>query len=192
MKSSRIQKSIIGITGPFGSGKTTAASFFETKGYKSISLSSFLEEEALRRKLPLTRKALQDIGNELREKNGTGFLMKRALLRLKNEDKIVIDGLRNLGELEVLKKEQGTLLAIVADRKIRFDRLKNLKRREHLTQSVFEKLDLRDLGVNEKITGLQTAFCMALADAFIDSNSTKEKFEAKLKRFLQEYGKSAN
>jgi dephospho-CoA kinase len=42
---------VIGITGPFGSGKTTASHFFEKKGYKIISLSSFLEEKALKRGL---------------------------------------------------------------------------------------------------------------------------------------------
>lgn len=180
---------IIGVTGPFGSGKTTASEFFEKKGYKIVPLSSFLEEEALKRKLPLTRKVLQDIGNEWRELYGPGILVKKALKGLKKDEMLVVDGLRNLGELNELRhRKDSIILAVVADRKIRFERLKKLKRREKLNEKLFEKLDLRDLGVNEKMTGLQTALCIALADVFIDSNSNIKDFEAKLNKFLKEYG----
>ncbi len=182
---------IIGITGPFGSGKTTASAFFETKGYKVIVLSSFLEEEAKKRKLTVTRKVLQDLGNEWRKLYGHGILMEKALKGVGKDQKAVIDGIRNLGELQVLKKKKGILLAIIADRKVRYERLKNLKRREKLTPSLFEKLDLRDIGVNEKITGLQTAFCIALADVFIDSNTGMPDFKKKLETFLKQYGKQS-
>ena len=57
-------RSLIGITGAFGSGKTTAAQYLEDKGYTVVVLSKPLEEEAIKRKLPMTRKTLQDIGNE--------------------------------------------------------------------------------------------------------------------------------
>lgn len=182
-------QSIIGITGPFGSGKTTASEYFQKKGYKVVVLSSFLEAEAKKRKLPITRKTLQDLGNEWRKLYGYSILMEKALKSAKHEEKIVIDGIRNVGELELLKRKKGTLLAIVADRKVRYERLKNLKRREKLTQALFEKLDLRDLGINEKITGLQTAFCIALADVFIDSNTGIQDFQKKLENFLKQYGK---
>lgn len=182
-------KNIIGITGAFGSGKSTASSILEKKGYKKIELSSYLEEKAIARKLPVTRKTLQDLGNEMREKSGPGVLMQLALKDQKNAGKIVIDGLRNLGEVELLKKRGGVLLAIVTDRDLRFERLRKLKRREKLTKSLFEQLDLRDLGVNEKITGLQTAYCIALADVFVDSNSSIEEFEEKINKFMQNYGK---
>lgn len=180
---------IIGITGAFGSGKTTAASVFQKHGFRITTLSAQLEKEAIQRGLPLTRKTLQDLGNEMREEHGSGVLMQRALLDNKNP-KLVIDGLRNIGEIEELKKNDGSvLLAIVSDKRVRFERLKKLKRREKLTWELFNKLDLRDLGVNEKITGLQTAFCIALADAYIDSNSTLEEFRDNLEKFIINYGK---
>ncbi len=188
MKSSRISKRIIGITGAFGSGKTTAANYFLKKGYTVIALSEPLEKEAIKRKLPITRKVLQDIGNEWREKYGSGILAIKALASVKSSNKIVIDGLRNLGEIEVLRKKDGILLAIVADRVIRYERLRKLKRREKLTRSLFTSLDLRDLGVDEKITGLQTALCIALADVYIDSNSDISDFERKLDAFLAKHG----
>lgn len=187
MKSSYVQMRIIGITGAFGSGKTTTAKYFEKKGYKVIALSEQLEKEALKRELPMTRKVLQDIGNEWRGKYGSGILMTKALDALKNSDKIVVDGLRNLGEVEVLRENNGVLLAVVADREIRFNRLKKLQRREKMTKSLFLSLDLRDLGVDEKITGLQTALCIALADVYIDSNSDIQDVNKKLDNFLEKY-----
>lgn len=132
----------------------------------------------------MNRRTLQDIGNEWREKYGTGILIQKALSDLKNQNRIVIDGIRNLGEVEILKRNGGVLLAIVADRNVRFERLRILKRREKLTKKLFEELDLRDLGVNEKITGLQTGLCIGLADYFIESNNGKREFEEKLKKFI--------
>ena len=141
---------IIGITGAFGSGKSTASSFFEKKGFTKIVLSSFLEIEAKKRGIKkISRKILQDIGNEWREKYGSGILAKKAnqLLKQKNTQRIVVDGIRNLGEIEEFKKNKNfVLVAIVANRKIRFERLRSLKRREELTWDIFEKLDKRDLG----------------------------------------------
>lgn len=188
MKLSVTPKHIIGITGAFGSGKTTAAKFFSKNGYELATLSSILEKVAEERGLPLTRKVLQDIGNEMREEAGIGILMEKVLANNLSK-KLVIDGLRNLGEvLELKKNKNSTLLAIVADKKVRFDRLKNLKRREQLTPDIFNKLDMRDLGVNEKVTGLQTALCIALSDVFIDSNGGVKDFEKDLTKFLKNHG----
>lgn len=180
---------IIGITGAFGSGKSTAADFFELKGYKKISLVSFLEEETKRRGVrKITRKILQDLGNEWRKKYGAGILAKKALTLLKqnNVKKAVIDGFRNIGEIEEFhKNSKFTLLGIMADRKIRFERLRKLKKRESLTWDLFTKLDYRDLGIGEDKTGLQVAICIALADVFIENNGNLDEFEKKLKNFLK-------
>ena len=179
----------IGITGAFGSGKSTAAAFFEEKGFTKIALSSFLEIEAKKRGVrKITRKILQDIGNEWREKFGPGILAKKAnaYLKSKKAEKAVIDGVRNLGEVREFRKNGNFILvAVVADRKVRFERLKSLKRREKLTWDLFEELDKRDIGVAEKQTGLQVAFCIAESDVFVDSNGGIEEFRSKLKKFLK-------
>jgi len=181
-------KYIIGLTGPFGSGKSTAASFFKSKGYEVAILSKPLEEEAVRRNLPITRKNLQDIGNEWRKKFGSGILVKKAIEGLFEKDKVVIDGLRNIGEINEIRQYKNSLIiAVIADRKVRLNRLKNLKRREKLTKALFDQLDSRDLGIGEKDTGLQVAFCIALADRFIDSNAGLSEFKNKLEKLLDKY-----
>lgn len=179
---------IIGITGAFGSGKSTASSFLSKKGFQDIALSSFLEEEAHRRGIAhITRKILQDIGNEWRNLYGKGILAQKALEAVGNGQAVVIDGIRNVGEVEVLRKHDTfLLLAIVSDREKRFERLKGLKRREDLTWDVFTQLDYRDLGIEQEKKGLQVASCIALADRFIENNGTTEDFIKRLERFVEE------
>lgn len=180
---------IIGITGTFGSGKSTAAIFLTTLGYQKLALSSFLEDEARRRKVKrITRKLLQDIGNEWREKYGRGVLAKKALEYMKknSDGKFVIDGIRNTGEIEIFKKNaEFSLIGIIADRNVRYNRLKKIKRREDLTPDLFFKLDCRDLGLGQKTTGLQVAFCFSLSDYFIENNSDIASLEKKLTSLIQ-------
>lgn len=175
---------VIGITGTFGSGKSTAAVFLESLGYERLTLSSFLELEAQKRgHKKITRKLLQDIGNEWREEFGRGVLAKVAVESLKDSanHKFVIDGIRNTGEIEIFKKEANfTLIGIIADRNVRFERLKKMKRREDLTPELFYKLDCRDLGLGQKVTGLQVAFCFALSDYFIENNTTVKNLEERM------------
>lgn len=180
---------VIGITGTFGSGKSTAASFLSSLSYSQISLSSFLEDEAEKRKKKrITRRLLQDIGNEWREKYGRGVLAKKAIeyIQKSGKSKFVIDGIRNTGEIDVLKKEANfTLVGVIADRNVRFERLKKLKRREDLTPELFYKLDCRDLGLGQKTTGLQVAFCFSLADYFIENNGAIEELHKKIEDLMK-------
>lgn len=179
---------IIGITGTFGSGKSTAAVFLTSLGFKILTMSSFLEEEAKKRgKKRITRRLLQDIGNEWREKYGRGVLARHAIEYIKQhkDGKFVVDGIRNTGEIEVFKKEANfNLIGVIADRNVRFERLKKLKRREDLTPELFFKLDCRDLGLGQKTTGLQVAFCFALADYYIDNNLTITELEERIKNLV--------
>lgn len=179
---------IIGITGTFGSGKSTAAAFLESLGYEKLTLSSFLELEAEKRgHKKITRKLLQDIGNEWRKIYGRGVLAKVAIESIKDSTsrKFVIDGIRNTGEIEVFKKESDfTLIGVISDRDVRFERLKKLKRREDLTPELFFKLDCRDLGLGQDEDGLQVAFCFALSDYFIENNTTVKNLEERVKKTL--------
>lgn len=182
-------KLLIGITGAFGSGKSTAADFFLAKGFTKITLSDFLEEELRKKGKPrITRKLLQDEGNKQREKYGAGILAKKALEYVQKEEieRAVIDGIRNTEEINEFRRQENYLqLVILADRKIRFERLKKHKRREKLTWKLFEKLDSRDLGVGEGKNGLQVAFCITLSDVFMTNNKTEDDFINSLSQFLK-------
>ena len=195
---------LIGITGGFGSGKSTASSLFELKGFMKITLSSFLEEEAKKRSFKkITREILQDIGNEWRKNFGHGILAGKAVDYIKRDPsagsgqakikKAVIDGIRNTGEVERLRKEKNfILLGFVADKKIRFERLKNIKRREKVTWEIFRKLDRRDMGLGQKHTGLQVLACQKKADIVIRNDRSIKEFENQLEKFLNSYEKKVH
>lgn len=183
------QMKIIGITGAFGSGKSTAAGILQDLGYHKISLSSFLEEELQNQKKEITRQSLQDLGNLWREKYGRGVLFEKALeCAEKNKwQQVVIEGFRNTEEVLLLRKRGSVLLSLIVDRATRFVRLKSLQRREHLTEELFEKLDNRDLGIGEKDSGLQGAICIAMADIFIENNGSLSDLEKKISSIVTIY-----
>lgn len=175
---------VIGITGAFGSGKSTAADYLEKKGYAKISLSKFLEDALLYLgEKEITRKKLQDLGNMWREKHGAGVLAVRAIeyMQDKKLEKVVVEGFRNLKEIEEFKKLNNfKLIGLFVNRDVRYNRLKNLKRREKLTPELFEKLDYRDMGIGEKEAGLQVAVCVAISDVFIENNGLEKELFQKI------------
>lgn len=189
MKNNAVNKElIIGITGYFGSGKSTASRFFQSKGFRSVVLSSFLEEEARRQGAPIiTRKILQDIGNEWRKRFGAGILARKALGSSDRHTPLAIDGIRNIAEIEVLRKHtRFILLAVIADRAVRFERSRKITKRGKITNEIFEKLDRRDLGAGQRKAGLHVSACVKSADVTIANNGTIEDFKTKLNRFLGE------
>ncbi len=181
---------IIGITGAFGSGKSTAADFLEGLGFAKISLAHFLEVELEKKgEEKITRKNLQDLGNEWREKYGAGVLAQKALALIneKSIQKVVVEGFRNSLEIKEFRKESNfKLIGIVSNRTIRFERLKKLDRREKLTWELFNKLDNRDLGIGEEKKGLQVAICLALSDIFIENNSNLKELRTKIQNVIKE------
>jgi dephospho-CoA kinase len=183
------QKKIIGISGAFGSGKSTAAEILQTLGYHKISLSFFLEEELLALGESITRKKLQDLGNTWRQQFGRTILVEKALAQAEKNgwDKIVIEGFRNSEEVLYLRKYDALLLSLVVNRDTRYARLKDLKRREKLTEKLFEELDNRDLGIGEKEFGLQVAICIAMSDIFIENNGSFQSLETRVKDIIKKH-----
>lgn len=181
---------IIGITGAFGSGKSTAADFLKDFGFVKISLAQFLEEELEKQEeKKITRKLLQDLGNQLRDKHGAGILAEKALelINKKAIKKAVVEGFRNRLEIEEFRKHSDfKLIGIVVNRKIRFERLQKFERREKLNWKLFNKLDNRDLGVEEGPKGLQVAICLALSDVFIENNGGLDELKSKIQDVLKE------
>jgi dephospho-CoA kinase len=133
---------IIGLVGPFGSGKSTVAKHLVEKGFFTVRLSQFIEEEIEKRKMGSIkdRKLLQDVGNELRKKYGSDILVKKALKRAMEQkiSKLVVDGIRNVEELKYLKNQDpGYIFGIDADQKLRLLRLRKSKERIQLTKDEF-------------------------------------------------------
>lgn len=96
---------LIGLTGPIASGKSVLADMLVQQGFIRLTLSEEVREECKKRGLPLERSILQDLGNEMRQKHGNGYWARRLLAKLAPGKNHVIEGIRNPGEVEELKKE---------------------------------------------------------------------------------------
>lgn len=165
-----VDKTIIGLTGPFGSGCTYIAhNFFEAAGYNYISLSDILRDMG-EEVASLTRTELQNFGNQLRKENGPGILAEKALEKIKDgaEKKWVIDSIRNTHEIELLKKATGTffLLATWADQDVRWKRVESRYKRNRVE---FEQDDARDSREDIE-NGQQVSLCYQMADMIIANN----------------------
>ena len=174
---------IIGLTGRIAGGKGVASDFFKENGFEYLSLSNEVREEANKRGLPLERKSLQDLGNLMRKEEGSSVLAKRVINKINNKKNYVIDGIRNSGEVEELRKvfkNKFILISIDADLKIRWRNAQNrAKESDPKTFEEFLKADKRDFEENSD-NGQQVKKCMSMADYYLLNNGTIQELIAQL------------
>ena len=101
---------IIGLAGSLGAGKGTIIEYLQSQGFDYFTLSDVIRTEAKKRNIEMTRTNLQDIGNEIREREGPGALAKRVLAKMQPAKGYIIDGLRNPAEVEECKKDSNFFL----------------------------------------------------------------------------------
>src|SRR3954463_6361506 len=96
-------KTVIAFTGAFGSGCTNAAKILrDERGFQMRSLSAPIKEHWAAQsggKAP-KRNDLQRLGDQMRQEKGNDILLQLSLEKIDEEKDIVIDGIRNLGEIE--------------------------------------------------------------------------------------------
>lgn len=179
---------VIGVTGAFGSGCSTAARHLrDHRGFTVLRLSDEIKRRwRLSNSGEPDRSHLQQLGDRLRETEGAGILVDAALGQLgQAADHLVVDGIRNPGEIERLRDLFGyrfLLFAIIASGQERWDRVgseqyleKGLKQRDFLID------DLRDKEEEETPHGQQVGICIDKADIFISNRSDVRLAEFKAK-----------
>lgn len=168
-----------------GAGKSSVASFLKEKGFTVITMGDVIREEAKRQGLEPTDVNLGKMMLKLRQDLGPGAVGQIVLEKLQrdrnnsnnNNDggggdrcenpsrNVVIDGIRSISEVEVLKKVGHVrLLAIHASQDTRFKHLRERGREDAPSGSdEFTGRDVRELsvGVSEAI---------ALANEMVSNN----------------------
>lgn len=182
---------IIGLTGGMVCGKRTIAEYLREKDFKVLTFSSdVLDEELRKRNIPITRKSQQDLGNEIRGKEGGGGLARRLIKKMEPGQDYVIDGIRNPGEIIELKKlKDFILIAIDSPQKQRFERIvARGMERDSKTWKEFLKADARDFD-DGLASGLQIKKCMEMADYTIVNDCSLEEFKERFEEVFEEINK---
>ncbi len=176
---SSLQRMIIGLTGTNASGKGSAADYLVKKGFRYYSLSDELRKLLKKRRITDTRENLIEAGRYYRSKYGLGYLAKIVAGKIKSKN-VVVDSIRNLGEISELKKlKDFRLIALDAPVKMRFERARRrMSQRDQKTFAEFverEKEELRGKGAGQQIRA-----CMKKADFSINTRGGYEKLYKKM------------
>jgi dephospho-CoA kinase len=171
---------LIGLTGTNGAGKGEAAAYFGTRGYAYHSLSDVIREELARRGEPASRDNLIRTGNELRERFGPDVLARRTMANIGAGERAVIDSIRNLREIEYLRRQDGfVLLAVDAPIELRFARTALRGRDESAGDlEAFRKKEDQERTGGAAAQQLEAA--MAAADRLLVNDGTLAEFRRKL------------
>jgi dephospho-CoA kinase len=159
---------IVCLTGMPGAGKSTVASFLKEKGFAMVTMGDAVREEAKRQGMESTDANLGKLMLKIRQDLGRGavaHLVLRKLERDGSSGNVVVDGIRSIPEVEVLKQVGHVkLLAIHASQDTRFKHLVDRGRSDApVSNDEFAGRDKRELSV-----GISEA--IALADETISNN----------------------
>ena|SRR3989344_6055893 len=181
---------IVGVTGPIASGKSVFAEMLVERGFIRFTLSEEVREECKIRGLPIQRTTLQDIGNEMRAAHGNGYWARRLLAKVQSGKNYVIEGIRNPGEVEELRKERNfVLIGFNAPEELRLKWiLARTKGSDPKTIEGIRAIDKRDRGIGERKSGQQSEACFAMADAYIINNTTLEDLKMKAAELVEQLG----
>jgi len=175
---------LIAFVGMPGSGKSEASTVARTMKIPVVSMGDVVREEAAKRGLPPTDENIGGIGTELRKDEGMDVISKRCVPKIRTHggDVVVIDGTRNIEEVNYFKKQFGIdfkLVAINAPFDLRFERVKKRARSDDMKG--IEELKRRD--EREKGWGLDNA--MELADITLKNTGSLKEFQDEIRNLLR-------
>jgi len=180
---------IVAITGMPLSGKASVRKIFEDMGCPAFAMSTAVRDEAKKQNFKIDKVSMREFATQIRKERGRGVVAELSIPFLKDilkqDDLIIVDGVRSPEEPEVFKNEFGddfVLLCVWAPFKLRVKRLggegRELRDDEVVTEEELKKRDLKELG-----WGLGEV--IAEADYLITNMNDKEDLQKDLNRFLR-------
>ncbi len=115
---------IIGITGSFGAGKGAVVDYLvDHKGFTHFSARSFITKEIKHRDMPVNRDSMIEVANDLRQKHGATYIIESLYNEAKERGgDAVVESLRAVAEVRLIKRLGGIVLGITAQPEIRYER----------------------------------------------------------------------
>lgn len=175
---------IVAIVGMCGVGKSVASDYLVNQGWQKVYFGGVTMEQLKEQNLEVNPENEKMMREKLRRELGMGAYAKILLPRIKKiakENNTVLDGLYSWDELKILKeelKEALTVIAVIADKRLRYQRLA-LRQYRPLTKEEAIKRDIAE------IENIAKAGPIAYADYYIDNNHSLEDYYCQLDHILK-------
>jgi dephospho-CoA kinase len=174
---------LIAFVGMPASGKSEASAVARSLRIPVVNMGDEVREEVKRRGLPPTDENIGGTGTALRRDEGMAAIAKRCVpgILAQRGDVVVVDGIRNIEEVNYFKKQFGDdfkLIAINVPFDLRFERIKKRARSDDM--SVIEELKKRD--EREKGWGLEKA--MDMSDITLNNTRSIEEFQEEIRKLF--------
>jgi dephospho-CoA kinase len=136
-----MSKIVLGFVGKLASGKAVCQQYISEKhDAGSAKFSTSLRDILNRLYLPISRKNLQNLSLDLRNRFGGDILARVIAEDVKNDSQeiVIIDGVRRLDDISSLKDLPNFyLISIDADPEIRYERMKKRNENEGDSDKTF-------------------------------------------------------
>ena len=175
---------IVALVGMCGCGKSVVCDMFIEKGWNRIYFGGVTMDELARRGLEKNEKNERAIREELRREHGPAAFAKLLLPSIDEasaKGNTILDGLYSWSEYKCLKEHFGddiTVVAIVADRAIRYGRLTTRVIRP-LTNAEAESRD------HAEIEKLEKGGPISIADYFVFNNGSVQELSAQINSIIE-------
>lgn len=169
---------------PF-SGKTEAVKIAKNMNFQVVRMGDMVWDEVNKQGLKLNNKNVGTIANQMREKHGQDIWALKTINKIKSMGKIesiIIDGIRNIEEIDTFKRELGKNFVVVAVEISDKTRQKRaLKRGRKDDSKDIKKVKERDQ--RELRWGLGSA--IASADIVVSNEGSIDGFRKHIKEILE-------
>ena len=180
---------ILAVVGMSGSGKSVVVDHLTDKGYPKIYFGGMIYKEMEKRGIIRTEdgESEKKFREEIREKEGKDWVVNQVIAETKDlikagQKRIILDGVYSWTEYKILKHEFPTCLtfiAIVVDKKLRYERVAKRPERPFDGKAIRE----RD---RSEIENLEKGGPIAAADYYILNNGTIEDVHTATDKILKE------
>jgi dephospho-CoA kinase len=172
---------VICVTGMPAAGKEEFQIVAASMGYAIVRMGDVVRDEARRRGLPVTDAAVGGMAHRERKEHGVAVWAERTIPLVRG-DRVLIDGLRSLAELDAFRRAFGkdlVVFGIEASPRTRWDRVLSRRRPDDArTWEEFLRRDAREIG-----WGLDKV--VAAADVRIVNEGSLDAFYARVREELR-------
>jgi dephospho-CoA kinase len=179
---------IVGVVGTPGSGKSYVMEYLKTHyGGESFRFSDFLSHVLTKMNIPQSRENMIKLSVGLRNEFGEDlFSHAIAAEALRSEaDLVLIDGFRRVGDLAAFRPMANfALIAVNADPKHRYERMKKRGEKASETEMTWEQFEAEEKAPTE-VTIPET---ITYANHVIMNDGTKEELESQIDGIMKAIG----